>query len=312
MGPKVEAALAFGGGARSSRRSSGCARASRARRARGAMTERVIVRRGAYYDSVTLMLVSRAAGETSVGMATPLNLELLRRPGLRDRRDVGPNDLVIAVRADDVDAVVAAVERELAAKGGAVRRGRARRRALARRRRPARPRAQPRRSSRSRATTWRTRRGRAGGRPARVLLLRRREPRGRGSLKRQALERGLLFMGADCGTAIIDGVALGFANAVQRGPVGIVGASGHRHPGGLLPARRRRRRGVARDRRRRPRPVGRGRRADDAARPRAAGADEETRVIVAVSSRPTRRWRRRSRRRRRPGKPVVLGFRRPR
>ena len=33
-------------------------------------------------------------------------------------------------------------------------------------------------------------------------------------------------MGADCGTAIIDGVALGFANAVERGPVGIVGASG--------------------------------------------------------------------------------------
>ena len=38
-------------------------------------------------------------------------------------------------------------------------------------------------------------------------------------LKRQALERGLLFMGADCGAAIIDGVALGFANAVERGPV---------------------------------------------------------------------------------------------
>jgi FdrA protein len=45
-------------------------------------------------------------------------------------------------------------------------------------------------------------------------------------LKRQAVERGLLFMGADCGTAIIDGVGLGFANAVQRGPIGIVGASG--------------------------------------------------------------------------------------
>ena len=43
------------------------------------MSERVIVRRGAYYDSVTLMLVSRAAASTtgdevSVGMATPLNL----------------------------------------------------------------------------------------------------------------------------------------------------------------------------------------------------------------------------------------------
>ena len=46
------------------------------------------------------------------------------------------------------------------------------------------------------------------------------------ALKRRATERGLLFMGADCGTAIIDGVALGFANAVRRGPVGIVGASG--------------------------------------------------------------------------------------
>jgi FdrA protein len=33
-------------------------------------------------------------------------------------------------------------------------------------------------------------------------------------------------MGPDCGTAILDGVGLGFANVVERGPVGIVGASG--------------------------------------------------------------------------------------
>ena len=45
-------------------------------------------------------------------------------------------------------------------------------------------------------------------------------------LKRYAVEHGLLMMGADCGTAIIDGVALGFANALERGPVGIVAASG--------------------------------------------------------------------------------------
>ncbi|HYN17721.1 MAG TPA: FdrA family protein [Actinomycetes bacterium] len=44
--------------------------------------------------------------------------------------------------------------------------------------------------------------------------------------KRVAAERGLLLMGPDCGTAIIDGVGLGFANAVRRGPVGVVGASG--------------------------------------------------------------------------------------
>jgi FdrA protein len=46
------------------------------------------------------------------------------------------------------------------------------------------------------------------------------------AFKRLAAERGLLFMGADCGTAILDGVGLGFANAVRRGPVGVVGASG--------------------------------------------------------------------------------------
>src|SRR5262249_22766819 len=46
------------------------------------------------------------------------------------------------------------------------------------------------------------------------------------ALKRYAKERGLLVMGPDCGTAIIDGVPLGVANAVRRGAVGVVGASG--------------------------------------------------------------------------------------
>ena len=34
------------------------------------------------------------------------------------------------------------------------------------------------------------------------------------------------MMGPGCGTAIINGVALAFANVVRRGPVGVVGASG--------------------------------------------------------------------------------------
>ena len=45
-------------------------------------------------------------------------------------------------------------------------------------------------------------------------------------LKQQAEELGLLVMGPDCGTAIINGVALGFANVVRPGPIGIVGAAG--------------------------------------------------------------------------------------
>ncbi|MBJ3817085.1 FdrA family protein [Shimwellia pseudoproteus] len=46
------------------------------------------------------------------------------------------------------------------------------------------------------------------------------------ALKRQAHEQGLLLMGPDCGTAIINGVVLGFGNNVRRGSIGIVGASG--------------------------------------------------------------------------------------
>lgn len=45
-------------------------------------------------------------------------------------------------------------------------------------------------------------------------------------IKELADERGLLVMGPDCGTAIISGVPLAFANVAEQGPVGIVGASG--------------------------------------------------------------------------------------
>lgn len=45
-------------------------------------------------------------------------------------------------------------------------------------------------------------------------------------LKKTAREKGLLVMGPDCGTAIINGIGLGFANRLRRGPIGLVGASG--------------------------------------------------------------------------------------
>jgi succinyl-CoA synthetase alpha subunit len=46
------------------------------------------------------------------------------------------------------------------------------------------------------------------------------------SLKEEARDRGLLVMGPDCGTAIIAGAPLAFANQVRRGDIGIIGASG--------------------------------------------------------------------------------------
>ncbi len=197
------------------------------------MTERVIVRHGAYYDSVTLMLVSRTAGReegaeaVAVGMATPLNLELLADQGFTVD-GAGPNDLVIAIRARDeaaADAAVAAVDRELAAKGGTPAAGAGARPAL--------------RSLRSAAggasLAFLSIPGEHVAHEAAVALEAGLhvfcfsdgvELEVEAALKRRAVERGLLFMGADCGTAILDGVALGFANAVERGPVGIVGASG--------------------------------------------------------------------------------------
>jgi FdrA protein len=46
------------------------------------------------------------------------------------------------------------------------------------------------------------------------------------ALKKLAIQKDLLLMGPDCGTAIINGAPLCFANVVRRGEVGIVGASG--------------------------------------------------------------------------------------
>jgi FdrA protein len=46
------------------------------------------------------------------------------------------------------------------------------------------------------------------------------------AIKQEAVKRNVLVMGPDCGTAIIGGVPLGFANNVRRGAIGIVAASG--------------------------------------------------------------------------------------
>src|SRR3954464_2061451 len=90
------------------------------------MSERVEVRPGAYHDSVTLLQVSRAVAQVDgvdaaqVAMATDLNVEVLRRMGFDVPGGAGPNDLVVALRAADDEALAAAdaaVVRELAGGG---------------------------------------------------------------------------------------------------------------------------------------------------------------------------------------------------
>ncbi|MBM7601853.1 FdrA protein [Virgibacillus halotolerans] len=45
-------------------------------------------------------------------------------------------------------------------------------------------------------------------------------------LKKKAHEKGLMVMGPDSGTGILDGVPIAFANVVNKGKIGVVGASG--------------------------------------------------------------------------------------
>lgn len=45
-------------------------------------------------------------------------------------------------------------------------------------------------------------------------------------LKRLAAEKNLLVMGPDCGTSLIGGVGIGFANVVRKGSIGVIGAAG--------------------------------------------------------------------------------------
>ncbi len=46
------------------------------------------------------------------------------------------------------------------------------------------------------------------------------------NLKQHASTLGLLVMGPDCGTSIIGGKGIGFANSIRRGNIGVIGAAG--------------------------------------------------------------------------------------
>ena len=45
-------------------------------------------------------------------------------------------------------------------------------------------------------------------------------------LKQLAKQKGVLVMGPDCGTSLIGGIGIGFANAIRKGDIGVVGAAG--------------------------------------------------------------------------------------
>ena len=194
------------------------------------------VHRGFYLDSVALMRHSRAiagmAGveEAALMMATPANRDIIAAAGLlgREGEAAESGDLIVAIRVtggEHADAALAAADRLLEA-----------------------------RATTGGDSAWRPRTIRGAVRvmpdanlalisvPGEFAAAEARKAIRRGlhvmifsdnvsvadevALKTEARGRGLLVMGPDCGTAILNGVPLAFANMVPGGGTGIVGASG--------------------------------------------------------------------------------------
>ncbi|MBB5082942.1 FdrA family protein [Nonomuraea endophytica] len=194
-------------------------------------TDEVVLRKGVYRDSVTLMRISKTLSDLDgvevavVAMATPLNLDLARDLGF-ELPAADPADLLVAVRGERAEAAHAELDALLSANAPLA---------------AASDSEQPPLTTRSAA-----RRTEAGvvlvsvpgehayaeavdaveaglsvmvfsdGVPVEQEI----------ALKDLAAEKGVLVMGPDCGTAVISGVGLGFANVLRPGPVGIVAASG--------------------------------------------------------------------------------------
>ena len=191
----------------------------------------------AYVDSVTLLQVSAEvldlAGveDAALVMATELNRDLLRESGLLvgTAETAGANDLVISVRAESE-----AAARDALAYAATLLDGRRAPEAGTSAQRPRSLRSAHRADPDAGLAVISVPGTFAAG-EARLALAEGLHVflfsdnvglEDEVDLKRAARERDLLVMGPDCGTSILNGVGLGFANVVRRGSIGVVGASG--------------------------------------------------------------------------------------
>ena len=194
------------------------------------------VRHGAYYDSVVLMQLQRALAdlpgvtEAGVVMGTPANKELLAASNLltTDADSAAADDLVIVVAAESeaaAEAALAQVEPLLARRQAEGATGDYRPKTLA---------TAAQHLPGARWVLVSTPGRYAAGVVEEALHLGKHvflysdnvSLDAEVKLKQTAAAQGLLVMGPDCGTAIVNGVGLGFANRIRRGNIGLVGASG--------------------------------------------------------------------------------------
>jgi FdrA protein len=179
------------------------------------------VKKGFYADSVALMRIARELGksgvEASLMIGTPSNKALLKESGLLAKEGEGarPDDLIIAVKGKNAEKVLLLAESLLTS-------------------RPPEEKTTP-SSIEDPNLALISVPGAFAAAEARKALERGLHVmmfsdnvslKDEVALKELALKKGLLLMGPDCGTALIAGAPLAFANAVPRGDVGIVSASG--------------------------------------------------------------------------------------
>ncbi len=194
-----------------------------------------LIKKNAYFDSVTLMGISKRLSDldgvlnVSVSMGTELNQTLLRDGGLStpETDAATPNDLMIVFQlenAGDADSVMEAVEK-----------------ALVRRSASSTGKSKP-AGIKSALDIMPDANLAVISLPGEYAAFEARKALQNNlhvmifsdnvsledelMLKTMAHEKGLLLMGPDCGTAIINQKALCFANAVNKGRVGVIGASG--------------------------------------------------------------------------------------
>lgn len=205
------------------------------------------VKRGMYFDSISLMLLAgtlrerEGIAEAAAVMGTPANLQLLAETGLAPftgpAQEPESNDLLIVVRADDEALALAALEagealllRDMRTRTAEIW-GDGEGRAV----------QAPRSLEEARSVSTQANIAVISV-PGMYAALEAQQALLAGlhvflfsdnvsledevALKGLGAQRGLLVMGPDCGTARLNGIALGFANVVPDGPVGIVGASG--------------------------------------------------------------------------------------
>ncbi len=196
-----------------------------------------VIKKNSYFDSVTLMLFSsklndvEGVEEAAVMMGTDHNIELMLSSNVLEKENIGDatsNDMIVGIRAksqDAVDEALKVLEKQFENKNKDADKHEVTVKSV-----ESAIKEKPELNFAVVSTP-----GRFAKKEVRkclnnnlnVLLFSDNvDLEDEIELKNLALEKDLLMMGPDAGTAIVNGIALAFANVVKQGNIGLVGASG--------------------------------------------------------------------------------------